>query len=51
MIAMGQPLAQVAPELGFTDQSHLARQFKAWFGVTPGAFARAGTQIYNPTRP
>jgi AraC-like DNA-binding protein len=34
------PLAQVAAECGFTDQSHLTRHFKQVLGVTPGRFAR-----------
>ena len=28
------------PNLGFVDQSHLAKRFKGAFGITPGAFAR-----------
>lgn len=34
------PVAQVAAECGFTDQSHLTRHFKQALGVTPGRFAR-----------
>ncbi len=37
----GQPLAQVAAEVGFFDQAHLTRRFKEFLGVTPGRFARA----------
>jgi AraC-like DNA-binding protein len=50
LIEAGEPLAQVAPEVGFVDQSHLTRQFKAWFGVTPGAF-QPGTRttIQSPS--
>jgi AraC-like DNA-binding protein len=33
--------AQVAMDLGFVDQSHLTRQFKRLFGVTPAHYARA----------
>ena len=37
----GAPIAQVASELGFSDQSHFHRRFKGMFGVTPNAvFAR-----------
>jgi AraC-like DNA-binding protein len=51
LIEAGEPLAQVAPEVGFADQSHLTRQFKAWFGVTPGAFRpRARTTIQSAVR-
>lgn len=33
-------LAGLAHELGYTDQSHLNREFKRYSGTTPGAFAR-----------
>jgi len=41
LLRRGVTPAQVAAELGFTDQSHLTRRFKAAFGVTPGQYARA----------
>jgi AraC-like DNA-binding protein len=33
-------LAGLALELGYTDQSHLSREFKRFSGATPAAFAR-----------
>lgn len=36
-----QPLADIALEQGFYDQSHLNRAFKRAFGVTPGQYQRA----------
>jgi AraC-like DNA-binding protein len=39
-ILAGQPLADVATEVGFFDQAHLTRRFKRFLGVTPGRFAR-----------
>jgi AraC-like DNA-binding protein len=39
LIMKGEPLAGIALETGFTDQSHLNRQFKKAFGVTPGRWA------------
>jgi AraC-like DNA-binding protein len=33
-------LAALARELGYTDQSHLHREFKRYSGTTPAAFAR-----------
>lgn len=35
LIEQGLPLAQVAFGSGFADQSHLTRQFKQSFGITP----------------
>jgi AraC-like DNA-binding protein len=37
----GHPIAAVAADTGFSDQSHLGRCFRRVFGVTPGRF-RAG---------
>jgi len=34
----GQPLADVAAEVGFCDQAHLTRRFRAFLGTTPGRF-------------
>ncbi|TPK28243.1 AraC family transcriptional regulator [Mesorhizobium sp. B2-5-3] len=39
MIAAGEPLAQIAAEAGFSDQSHFNRQFKKAFGMTPGRWS------------
>ncbi|MGF6999816.1 AraC family transcriptional regulator [Paraburkholderia sp. GAS32] len=36
MIADGEPLMATAIRCGFSDQSHMNRQFKNAFGVTPG---------------
>ena len=36
MIVAGEPLAEVAAASGFADQSHLTRQFKRAYGMTPG---------------
>ncbi len=33
-------IADLAQELGFTDQSHLSREFKRYSGATPADFAR-----------
>jgi len=37
-------LAGLAQELGYTDQSHLGREFKRYSGTTPAAFARKATR-------
>jgi AraC-like DNA-binding protein len=41
MLREGVSATEVAFAVGFSDQSHLNRAFKAMMGVTPGAFARA----------
>lgn len=41
LLAQGQPIAQTALAAGFADQSHLTRQFKRIFGVTPGQFSNS----------
>lgn len=41
MLADGTPIAQVATDVGFTDQAHLTRHFRRIVGVTPGAYRRA----------
>jgi AraC-like DNA-binding protein len=43
LISKGYTLVDTALEAGFADQSHLTRQFKSLFGITPGEFKR---QIY-----
>jgi transcriptional regulator GlxA family with amidase domain len=45
LLLAGVPGAVVATEVGFFDQSHLARHFKRFCGVTPSVFlqkSRAG---------
>jgi AraC-like DNA-binding protein len=41
-VAPDTNLAGLAHELGYTDQSHLSREFKRYSGITPSAFARKG---------
>ena len=36
LMVLGQPLAGVAADTGFSDQSHLNRHFRQTYGVTPG---------------
>jgi len=37
----GEPLAEAAAELGFADQSHLGRVFRAVMGATPGQYRQS----------
>ena len=36
----GQPIADIANQLGFADQSHLTRQFQRLVGVSPGRYGQ-----------
>ena len=38
----GMPPAEVAPAVGFYDQSHLTRHFRRMLGTAPGSYARSG---------
>ena len=40
-LRIGVPIATVAADLGFADQSHLHRRFKGAFGMTPGEWRGA----------
>jgi AraC-like DNA-binding protein len=40
LLAAGTPIAEVAAQTGFTDQSHLTRRFKQAYGIPPGEYAR-----------
>lgn len=39
LIALGVSLSEAALAAGFADQSHLSRQFKRAYGLTPGQWA------------
>jgi AraC-like DNA-binding protein len=40
LLARGVPLASVAAEIGFADQSHFGRHFLQIVGVTPAKYAK-----------
>nr|WP_255682832.1 helix-turn-helix domain-containing protein [Dyella sp. 2HG41-7] len=40
----GVSLAELAPLLGFSDESHASRLFKQTFGITPGAYRAASVR-------
>jgi AraC-like DNA-binding protein len=47
LIGRGRPLAEVAAEAGFADQSHLNRHFKSLTGLTPGRYAQQVTFVQD----
>jgi AraC-like DNA-binding protein len=42
LLAHGLPIAQVAQDTGFTDQSHFHRTFRRFVAATPGQYQAAG---------
>ncbi|WP_338827183.1 AraC family transcriptional regulator [Bradyrhizobium sp. 27S5] len=40
LLRAGEPIAEVAADAGFSDQSHLTRLFRRTFGTTPGVYWR-----------
>lgn len=40
LLMAGEPLVEVAHQVGFSSQSHFTRRFKQIIGVPPGAYAR-----------
>lgn len=42
------PLAQIASECGFTDESHLIRTFRKLLGITPGEYRLQLKHRWNP---
>jgi AraC-like DNA-binding protein len=40
MLRAGQPIADIAADLGFVDQGHLHHLFRRIVGVTPGQYRR-----------
>lgn len=45
-----QPIAHIAAEIGFVDQSHLTRHFKRIVGVTPGQYAQKDKNIQDDSK-
>ena len=41
LLAKGKPIAHVATDVGFADQSHFTRKFKAYVGTTPRRYQLA----------
>lgn len=50
LILQGRPLADVAAETGFADQSHFTRRFKQLVGITPGEYVAAGKRQCQSSR-
>ncbi len=48
-IESGQSLARAASEAGFADQSHMTRQFKRTYGLTPGRWMALTTDSSRET--
>ncbi|NJM42377.1 MAG: AraC family transcriptional regulator [Anaerolineae bacterium] len=46
MLSVGNPIAQVALDVGFVDQSHLNKHFKRIVGITPKQYAEAAMDTH-----
>ena len=42
LLSSDEPIAPIAAEAGFADESHLHRTFLRYYGCTPGRYRRAG---------
>jgi AraC-like DNA-binding protein len=40
LVATDLPIGRIATDVGFADESHFIRRFKAVFGLTPGALRK-----------
>lgn len=49
-IESGRPLARAAADAGFADQSHMTRQFKQTYGLTPAHWAKTVAVAASPER-
>lgn len=47
LLAAGEAAAEVAATVGFVDQSHLIRRFKGSYGITPGEYQAACTDVQS----
>jgi methylphosphotriester-DNA--protein-cysteine methyltransferase len=47
LLSRGWSIAAAAMEAGFADQSHLTRNFKHIFGITPGQFSNFVQDTHN----
>jgi AraC-like DNA-binding protein len=50
LLLQGDPLAQVAAETGFADQSHFTRVFKRYVGTPPGHYLRDSKIVQDERR-
>ena len=41
LLRLGEPVAQVALDVGFADQAHFTKRFKQFTGTTPALYARS----------
>jgi AraC-like DNA-binding protein len=46
-LRLGEPPAAVAAALGFVDQSHLTRRFRAAYGVTPSRYQHPSNPVQS----
>jgi AraC-like DNA-binding protein len=50
-ISSGASLAEAAGLAGFSDQSHMSREFRRTYGMTPGEFQKVVASRLGAARP
>ncbi len=50
LLALGQPLAEVAYSTGFAHQSHFTNRFRRFVGVTPAQYAKQSKIVQDTFR-
>ena len=46
LLKLGIPIAQVASDVGFFDQTHLTKRFKGVLGITPKQYTKSTARTY-----
>ncbi|WP_425089373.1 helix-turn-helix domain-containing protein [Stappia sp.] len=44
-LTAGVPLAEIAADAGYSDQAHMTRAFRQWFGTTPARLRRDAPRL------
>jgi AraC-like DNA-binding protein len=48
LLKHGCPIAEIATQLGYADQSHFTRRYKQFEGITPGRYQKSARTFKTP---